>query len=69
VLVTEHYARQRLDFEFAQRIFLLLGEVAHLRLGKLDVVEVALAHLSDSSLDFVGRELEGWRRPVVEFAR
>ncbi len=43
VPVAEHDAGQRLDFEIAQRLFLLLREIAHLRLGELDVVEIALA--------------------------
>jgi hypothetical protein len=38
-------------------------------LSEFDVFEVALAHLSDGFLNFVSREFEGWRRPVVEFAR
>jgi hypothetical protein len=58
VPVPEHHARQRLDLEIAQRFFLLLREIAHLRLRKLDVVEVALAHPRDRGLDFGGGELE-----------
>jgi hypothetical protein len=32
--------------------FCASGEVADLRLRELDVVEIALAHLPDSALDF-----------------
>ena len=67
--MAEHDARQRLDFEIAQRLFLLLREVAHLGLRKFDVVEIALTQLADGALDFSRRELEGRRRPVVEFVR
>ena len=69
VPVPKHHARQRLDLEIAQGFFLLLREIAHLRLRKLDVVEVALAHPRDRGLDFGVGELERWRRPVVEFLR
>ena len=69
VAVPEHHAGQRLDVEIAQRFLLLLGEVAHLRLGELDVVEIALLHLADGALDFGWAELERGRRPVVEFLR
>ena len=53
VPVAEHDAGQRLDFEIAQRLLLLLREVAHLRLGKLDVVEIALLHRPDGALDLL----------------
>ena len=69
VLVAEHHARQGLDLEIAHGLLLLLREIAHLRLRELDVVEVALADLPDGALDLVRRQLEGRRRPVVEFLR
>ena len=50
VPVAEHDAGQRLDLEVAQRLLLLLREIAHLRLGEFDVVEVALLHLADGAL-------------------
>ena len=43
--VTKHDAGQRLDFEIVQVFALLLREIAHLGLGKLDVIEIALGHL------------------------
>ena len=43
VLVAEHDAGQRLDLDVLQRRLLVLGEIAHLRLRELDVVDVALA--------------------------
>ncbi len=67
--MAEHDARQCFDFEVLQRLFLLLREIAHLRLGEADVVEVALAHLRDGALDLLRAELERGRRPVVEFLR
>ncbi len=69
VAVTEHDAGKRLHFEVAQRFPLLLGEISHLRLGKLDVVEIAFAHLADRALDFFCAELEACGRPVIEFLR
>ena len=69
VPVTEHDAGQRLDLEIAQRLLLLLREIAHLRLRELDVVEVAFAELRYRALDLGGRQLERGRRPVVEFLR
>ena len=51
--VAEHDAGQRLDLEVAQRLLLLLREIAHLRLRELDVVEIALAHLPDGALDLL----------------
>jgi hypothetical protein len=56
--VAEHDAGQRLDFEIAQSLLLLLSKVADLRLGEFNVVEIALAQLADSALDFIWRELE-----------
>src|SRR5262249_55427308 len=49
------------------RVALLLREVAHLLLCKLDVVEIALRDLADRFLDFLRRKLEARRRPLVEF--
>ena len=49
--MAEDDAGQRLDLEIAHGLLLLLREVAHLRLGELDVVEVALADLADGALD------------------
>ena len=69
VLVAEDDAGQRLDLEVAHRVLLLLREVAHLRLGELDVVEVALGDLADGALDLGRREAEVLRRPVVELLR
>ena len=48
VAVAEHDAGQRLDLQVLHRLLLLLREVAHLRLGELDVVEIALRHLRRS---------------------
>jgi hypothetical protein len=56
--VAEDHARQGLDLEIAHGLLLLLGEVAHLLLGELDVVEVALADLTDGALDLRRRQLE-----------
>ena len=69
VPVAEHHAGQRLDLEIAQRRLSASGEIAHLRLGEFDVVEIALLDLADGALDLGRRQLEGSRRPVVEFLR
>ena len=69
ILMAEHDAGHGLDLEVAHRLFLLLREIAHLRLGKLDVVEIALLHLADGAFDLGRRQLERSRRPVVEFLR
>ena len=69
VAVAENDARQRLDFEVVHRRFLLLREVAHLRLGEFDVVEIALGHLRDRALDLLRIQPEVFRRPIVEFLR
>jgi hypothetical protein len=67
VAVSEHDAGKRLDLELAQRLLLFLREISHLRLGKLDVVEIALAQLCDGALDLGGAQPEACGRPVVEF--
>ena len=67
--MAEHDAGQRLDLEVVHGLALLLREVAHLGLREFDVLEVALAHLCDGFLDFLRRQLEILRRPVVEFLR
>ena len=53
VLVAEHDAGQRLDFDVLHAVALLLREVAHLRLREPDVVEVALGDLADGLLDLL----------------
>ena len=53
--MAEDDAGQRLDLEVAHGLLLLLREVAHLRLGELDVVEVALGDLRDRALDLAAR--------------
>ena len=69
VPVPENDARQRLDVEIAQRRLLRFREIAHLRLGEFDVVEIALLHLADGALHLGRRQLERSRRPIVEFLR
>ncbi len=69
VAVAKHDAGQRLHFEIAHRFFLLLREIAHLRLGELDVLEVAFGHLRDGAFDVLRRQAEILRRPLVEFLR
>ena len=67
--MAKHDARQRLDLEVVHRFALLLGEVAHLRLRKLDVVEVAFRDLRYGALDLLWCEAKILRRPFVEFFR
>ena len=69
VAVAEDHAGQRLDLQIAHGLLLLLREVAHLRLGEFDVVEVALSHLGDRALDLGRRQFEILRLPVVELLR
>ena len=69
VLVPENDSRQGLDFDVLQRRPLRLGEVAHLGLGELDVVDVALGELGQAALDLLLRKPErGWV-PFVELLR
>src|SRR5262249_40081133 len=58
-------AGQRLDLEVLQGRALLLREVAHLRLGELDVVKIAFGDLRYRALDLLRRELERCGRPLV----
>src|SRR5262245_12926826 len=67
--MAEHDAGQRLDLQVVHRFALLLGEVAYLRLRKLDVLEVAFRDLCYGALDFLWREVKILRRPFVEFLR
>ena len=56
--MAEHNAGQRLHLQWRMVSLLLLGEVAHLRLGELDVLEVAFRHLRDGLLDLGGDSLK-----------
>ena len=67
--MAEYDAGQSLDLEIMHAVALLLRKVAHLRLGKFDILEVALRHLRDGVLDLLRAEAEILRRPVVEFLR
>jgi hypothetical protein len=67
--VAKHDTRQRLDFEVVHRFALLLGEIAHLRLRKLDVIEVAFGDLRYGALDLLWCEAKILWRPFVEFLR
>ncbi len=69
MLVAEHDAGQRLDFEVVHGLALLLREVADLGLRELDVLEIALGNLRNRALDLGRRQLEILRRPFVEFLR
>jgi len=67
--MAEHDAGQGFDFEVLHGRFLLGGEVAHLRLGKLDVLEIALCDLRNRAFDLGRAQLEIRRRPIVELLR
>src|SRR5581483_6091435 len=69
VAVAEHDAGQRLHLQVMHRLFLLLREIAHLRLRELDVVEVAFRHLRNRALDLLRAQAEIRRRPVIELLR
>ena len=61
-------ARQCLHLEVAQRLLLLLREIAHLRLGEPDVIEIALAHLRDRALDLREQKDVGLERREAALA-
>ena len=67
--MAKHDAGQRLDLKVVHRFALLLGEIAHLRLRKLDVIEVAFGHLRYGALDLLRRKVKILWRPFVEFLR
>jgi len=69
VAVPEHDPGKRLDFEVAQGLLLFLREIAHLRLGELDIVEVAPGQLCDRALDVGCAQPKPFRRPVIELLR
>jgi hypothetical protein len=62
-------AGQRLDLKVVHRFALLLGEVAHLRLRELDVIEVAFGDLRYGALDLLWGKAKILWRPFVEFLR
>ena len=66
VPVPQDDAGKRLDLEVQQGRLLLLREVAHLRLGEADVVEIAPGELGDGALDLLRGEPEACGRPAVE---
>jgi hypothetical protein len=67
--VPEHHARQRLDLDVPHRGALVLGEVFHLRLGELDVLDVARAQLRKALADLGVGEPVVVPVPRVEFLR
>jgi hypothetical protein len=69
ILVPEHDARQSLHFDIFHRIALVLGEIAHLLLRKLDVVDVSLGKLRDTVLDFSVGQPVVLAVPLVECRR
>jgi hypothetical protein len=69
VLVAEHHARQRLDFDILHRRALMLGEVFHLRLRELDVLDVARRELAEAVSDFLVGQAVVVAVPAVEFLR
>ena len=69
VLMAKHDAGQRLDFNVSQGLPLRLGEVADLRLSKLDVIDVALCELGESVLDLSVGQPEVLAVPAVELRR
>ena len=58
-LVAQHNARQRLNLRVSNRRPLDLREIAHLGLGKFNIVDVLRAQRGDAALDF------GLRQPVA----
>ena len=62
----QHRARQRLDLDILERGALHLGEVADLRLGEADVLEIPGAHLRQALPDLGLAEAIVLAVPVVE---
>ncbi|EIZ79511.1 hypothetical protein WSK_1908 [Novosphingobium sp. Rr 2-17] len=67
--MAEDDARQRLDFDVLHRIALDLGEVAHLLLGELDVLDVLRRELVDAGLDLAVGQAIALAVPVIELHR
>src|SRR5262249_61024697 len=67
--MAENDSGQGLDLEIEHGVALLLREVAHLCLSKLDVLDITRGDLRYGALDLGGREMEILRRPFVELLR
>ena len=67
--MAEHHPRQRLDLDVAQRVLLVLREVAHLLLREADVVQVAGRQLRQAVADLGVRQAEVGAVPFVEADR
>ena len=67
--MAEHDAGQRLDLDVPHRRALVLGEVAHLRLRELDVVDVARRELGQAAADLGVGEAVVVAVPAVELDR
>ena len=66
MLVPQHNARQCFHLDIRQRSPLNLGEVAHLRLGKFDILEVLTGQLVDTILDFGIGQTVAFAVPAIE---
>jgi hypothetical protein len=66
VLLPEEHAGLRLDLEIVQRFLLQLGEVAHPRLDRLDVLDRLPRNGRDDLFDRLGVQPELGGRPAVE---
>ena len=69
VFVTEHDTGQRLHLDVAERCLLVLGEAAHLRLGKADVCQVLARDLLHGRFDLPLAQTERGRVVRVELPR
>ena len=56
ILVAQAHTGNRFDFHVLERTFLYLGEMANLRLGKLDIGDRSFRNGSDQPLNFIRRE-------------
>jgi hypothetical protein len=66
VAVPKDDPRKRFDLEVRKTGQLLLGEIAHLRLGEADVIEVALADARNGPLDVSRAETKVLGGPSIE---
>ena len=69
MLVTQRHAGQRLHFEFKHGVFLQSREIAHLRLGKLDIAQILRTQLCQAGIDVPLAEAEFRGMPIVELCR
>jgi hypothetical protein len=66
VLVAENDAGKRLDLDIPERVPLDLREIAHLRLGEFDILEITIGQLRETGFDLVFFQAIAFAIPLVE---